>query len=612
LKPLTAIYRIINSHLRYKLMIFYICIIVIPLTISNYVTYNKFTNEIEDTYIANNLLVIQQLNRQLDDYLKDIDQFLLSFYNIETSIAAEADEDKVRKENERLSQISLLFYQKKEIESILYYRTLANELYFADKRNLKNFYNADEIKEEDWYQRLSLAPNDLVLVPTHTVTFPSILHTQKKTNVFTVSRSFSRNLLSRTYAVASINFNTDYIAKISSETIGTGVESVVYLDNVGKLFYHSSMDSKRPQYQEIYRQIRKEGLKEGHLVYIDSNHRRWMIIYNQSGFFGNIVYKIIPMSVLNEQAAFVKNFNLLVVGIVILILILASIIITYKITKPLFILERSMRRAGEGNFNSFSKAITSDEIGRMSLIFNNMLNKINNLITDKYVMELNYRMAQIKSLQAQINPHFLYNTLQSIGSVALQEGLKDLYKMVNALSGFLRYSIKSGGDSVALSEELKNTERYLMIQKFRYEDKLNYTIEVDDEVKDLLVPKLTLQPLVENAVIHGLEHKKGPGMISVACYRSRDELLIKVSDDGIGIEKYALEQIRYELFESREPYQADRLGLKNVLQRLKLLISEKCHIDIDSVPGEGTNVQIIIPIRLQPKSYAEGGKEYDA
>src|SRR5690606_19006079 len=107
--------------------------------------------------------------------------------------------------------------------------------------------------------------------------------------------------------------------------------------------------------------------------------------------------------------------------------------------------------------------------------------KINHLITDKYVMELNYRMAQIKALQAQINPHFLYNTLQSIGSVALQEGLKDLYKMTNALSGFLRYSIKSGGENVTLDEELKNTERYLMIQKFRYEEKLHYEFEVDEK-----------------------------------------------------------------------------------------------------------------------------------
>jgi two-component system sensor histidine kinase YesM len=604
MKAINRIYRKLTSRLRDKLMFIYICILVIPLAISTYVTYNRFSQEIESTYIENNLLLVHQLNRQLDDYLKEIDQFALSLYTMDLLGDFEEGPNKSKKDSERLVLLSLLHTQKKEINSILFYRPMLKEAYYVDRTNVKIFYNTDKLEEESWYQRLlrnNGVAGNLQLIPTHTASLPANFNIQDKPEVFSVQRTFTHNLMSQVYGVLSMNVNLDYMMKVMFETVGSDDESVVFLNKAGELYYNSATQPNRPGKDEIYKKINQLPEANGHLIYSDASEEQWMIIYNKSDFFGNIVYKILPLNNLHEQAAYVKNFNIAILIIAAIFLVLASIIITYKITKPLFELERSMKRAGEGDFKSFSQVTTSDEIGRISIIHNKMLNKINVLITDKYIMELDYRMAQLKTLQAQINPHFLYNTLQSIGSVALQEGLRDLHKMTNALSNYLRYSIKSGGDTVELDEELTNTEQYLLIQKFRYEEKLNYEIYADEDMRTILIPKLTLQPIVENAIIHGLEHKKGSGLVMVQCIRVDNQLQVIVRDDGVGMDSAELLRVQTELL-SEEHSVVDHIGLKNVLQRLKLALGDRCSMKITSKLGEGTTIIIHIPITLMNRT----------
>ncbi len=265
------------------------------------------------------------------------------------------------------------------------------------------------------------------------------------------------------------------------------------------------------------------------------------------------------------------------------------------ITEPIRKLSEATKQAGSGEFEVRVQE-GNDELAILNSNFNQMIEKIGNLVEDIRVEQINLRQAELKLLQAQINPHFLYNTLDSIIWLAEAGEKEQVVEMVSSLSDFFRTTLSKGRDYISLQEEEAHIRSYLKIQQFRYRDILEYDIRIPEELYQYSVLKLTLQPLVENALYHGIKNKRGIGHIRVSARKEQDSLVLSVQDDGIGMDRERLEEVRASM--NREEPGLDRtrgFGLFNVNQRLHLNYGPEYGLDVESCYETGTTVTVRIP-----------------
>lgn len=245
----------------------------------------------------------------------------------------------------------------------------------------------------------------------------------------------------------------------------------------------------------------------------------------------------------------------------------------------------------------------ANEIAELGMSFNIMIGKIKDLLDSKIREQENLKKAEFRALQAQINPHFLYNTLDTIIWMAEAKKNDQVIEIVRALSSFFRISLSKGKDWITIREEIERTGSYLTIQKMRYRDILDYKIEVDPNVLDGTILKLILQPLVENAIYHGIKNKRGGGTVTIRAFqKDKDKVLLEVDDDGIGFTRYKLDNIQHKLngdsdeLDSAEHNLAERgFGLKNVNERIKLYYGKAYGLTIESQYQVGTHVTLVIP-----------------
>ncbi len=290
-------------------------------------------------------------------------------------------------------------------------------------------------------------------------------------------------------------------------------------------------------------------------------------------------------------------------GIAVLVSTLGSILFSRVFSKPIIELSAMMRTV---TIDDFSDVITNerqDEIGILHDSFGIMIDRNKRLIAQEYQSKIEKREAQIRALQAQINPHFMYNTLQVIGGIALKHEVGQVYKITTALGDILRYSLSFSDEMVSLKKEIEYFNAYLMIQDERFGNRINLEIRMEESLLQYQIPKLILQPLIENSLEHGLANKSGEWRIVLEGVLTKEgDLLLTLEDNGVGIEPDRLLQIqdnlRYEAERSLKT--SSHIGLCNVNSRIKLRFSEeKYGITITSTYGEGTTVSVLTKALLQ-------------
>ena len=232
-----------------------------------------------------------------------------------------------------------------------------------------------------------------------------------------------------------------------------------------------------------------------------------------------------------------------------------------------------------------------------------MNHKLQDLVFREYNAVMLKKQAELNALQSQINPHFLYNTLESIRGLAMECDANEISDMTKALADLFRYSISTKDNIVELQDELKHVENYLMIQQYRFNNKFIIINEIDSDTMMVAVPKLLLQPIVENAVIHGLEQRLGKGTVILQAYKTQTRLVINVKDDGDGIENNDVLSINEALVEGKEYIEftkrtSQSIGITNVNSRIRMIFGEAFGIRLYSTKGIGTNVEIQLPLML--------------
>ena len=280
--------------------------------------------------------------------------------------------------------------------------------------------------------------------------------------------------------------------------------------------------------------------------------------------------------------------------------IAAAWIISTSIYIPIKALQNLTTTITQNDLKALVTHDNVDEITELGINFNIMVGKIRELLDAKVEEQTNLKKAELKALQAQINPHFLYNTLDTIIWMAEANKSDQVIEIVRVLSSFFRIALSKGKDWIPIRQEIEHVQSYLTIQKMRYRDILDYKIEVDDDILDSTILKLTLQPLAENALYHGIKNKRGGGTITVRARRAnQNQVLLEVQDDGVGFTPYKLAKIQSALQEGTNAISAQEggFGLENVNKRIELYYGKQYGLSVESEYQAGTRVTVTIPLQ---------------
>jgi two-component system, sensor histidine kinase YesM len=347
----------------------------------------------------------------------------------------------------------------------------------------------------------------------------------------------------------------------------------------------------------VYR-VRGEWLRgSGASTVRDIKGADYQIIAQASAYTGWKTIGVFPLNEIMGQVSIIRDYSLIIAGVTVLVALVAALFFTGSIARPVIELRSLMKEAEEGNLAVRFEGRKEDEIGYLGKSFNTMLEEIQKLIDMVYKEQQSKREAELRTLHEQIKPHFLYNTLDTIQWMAQEHGAEDIVQVVGALTTLFRIGISRGREMIPVRDELEHVRSYLIIQKARYEEKFDFSLCVDEELLPLMVVKLTLQPLVENAIYHGIKEQRGPGTIRIEVLKREGMLVFRVIDNGVGMSEEKLADLRSQLAKARgESSQRGGYGVSNVNERIQLSFGTRYGLRFESAPGCGTTVEILHPL----------------
>lgn len=386
--------------------------------------------------------------------------------------------------------------------------------------------------------------------------------------------------------------------------VTAGKGGYVYLiSSDGELLYHPKMqliDSGRMQENNVAAAAYKDG---NHMEEFDGSSR--FVTIKSIGYTGWKVVGVTPENVATLNTIKTRLFIVFIIALILFILALINSYISSRITNPIKELEKSVGILEEGNLDVPVYAGGSYEIQHLGKSIGDMAAQIRLLMKDIVTEHEAKRKQEFDTLQSQINPHFLYNTLDIIVWMIENEQKAEAVKAVTALARFFRISLSKGKSIITVRDELEHVRNYLMIQHMRFKNKFTYEIQAEDGVLELASLKLMLQPLVENAIYHGMEFMDGDGEILLKVWKEEGDLYFSVIDNGLGMTE---EQVG-NLFTGASHVDSKRgsgIGVKNVNERIKLYFGEKYGLSIESEPDEGTTVKIHLPVVTYSEAVERG------
>jgi len=304
---------------------------------------------------------------------------------------------------------------------------------------------------------------------------------------------------------------------------------------------------------------------------------------------------------IQESSAEYQNFFITMIRFSVLAFIFISILTIFlsyyipsSITQPIIELSEVTDQVAKGDLSVRSEVRSGAEVNMLSDSLNLMIDKINELLEQVKKEQIRLRKAEFELLQSQINPHFLYNTLDTIVWLAEAGDQKKVVSMVGSLSEFFRTSLNQGKDIISIKEEMQHVRSYLEIQQVRYQDILKYEIHISDDLHSFTIPKITIQPLVENALYHGIKNKRGIGEIIISDKKEKNYYLIQIKDNGIGMTEERMAQVKDGIVH-KQPTETDVYGLYNVNERIRLEFGEEYGLTIESSYSQGTVVSVKLP-----------------
>lgn len=378
-----------------------------------------------------------------------------------------------------------------------------------------------------------------------------------------------------------------------AQTISADSSTLVYVtDQSGTVIYDSSgsrMGQPIPEALAVYFN------KTSSEPVLSIEHTVFVIAHAEVASSGWRVVTLVPEEVYAREAYSVSDAILLSAIAVLALAVALTALFSRILSRPLEQMAQTMNRVDSEHLSIRSAVKGRDEVSQIAQSFNELMDRLQAAIQNEYLLEIRQKEAMLRALQAQLNPHFLYNVLQSVSSMAEVREAPEIATLARSLGNLLRYSIQSESLTATLREEVSHVEHYLLIQKIRFGERLHYQINVPEYAMESLLPRVFLQPMVENAIIHGLEAQPEPGNLSIRIWQEDELLHIEVSDDGCGISPAELDRIYEQFRHTQIPNTETGIGLINLKSRLELFYGDRASLHIETEVGVGTSITITLP-----------------
>ena len=572
-----------KASIRYIIFIYFTLTALAASVFIGISLYTRLSGQMADTIQEENQILINQINRSMDSYLQTIMKLSDSLYY---GVIKNAD----LSDGSIGSEITLLYDNNKDnIENIALLSKNGQMLESVPAARLKS--NVDVI-DENWFRNTLLKTENLHFSTPHVQTIFDGSESQYR---WVISMSRAVEITNGPYTdqgVLLIDIRYNSLERLF-DGVNLGNGGYAYLiSSDGEIIYH-------PKAQLIDSGIVKEnnqesaGLKDGNYEEVFDGEKR-IVSVKTVGYTG---WKIVGVTPLDGMSLNNIKTKLLMVFIIAFVLFILSIINSYistRITDPIKELEKAVNEIEQGNLEVEVRSAGSYEIQHLGTSIQSMARRIRKLMNDIVAEHESKRRSEFDTLQSQINPHFLYNTLDIIVWMIENEKQSEAVKVVTALARFFRISLSKGKSIIPVKDELEHVRNYLMIQHMRYKNKFTYDIEADEDVLELASLKLMLQPLVENAIYHGMEFMDGDGEILVRAWRREDDLYMSVSDNGLGMTQEQVERL-FQAADHTSSGRGSGIGVKNVNERIKLYFGTGYGLEILSEPDEGTTVTAHLP-----------------
>lgn len=570
------------------LILFFIVVTVLPLFILGTITYSVSSKTITrrvESYVEQ---IIVQVRENIEFYFQDLQS--LSYV-----ISVNPDIITVLQDQNNLGGWKEIGYQNKikyflagltstraEVKGIYVISADLTRVYSSDPPMLIEY-----MKKQRWFRKIINSDVGNVITGVHSDNYSGSFMGMPG-NVVTYAQKIADLDSQKNLGWILIDLDYGFITKMLEHVQLLDEGRITIRDDEGKLIYGDD-STMHPSHNPIYSHIRlrdwgsylqRLGGKEELVVFQTVSLSNWKVIFS------------IPSTVLQRENIFIRNFTVFLALALLGISFYLAVLFTQKVAKPVELLRNSMHEVEKGNLEVQIKIRSMNEFNELAASFNHMVEKIRDLMMSINDAEKKKRQAELNVLQAQINPHFLYNTLDSLRWLAKIRNVEEISEIILALENLLRASISKTDQMITIGQELENVRNYLAIQLFRYGNSFSITYEINPQVKDYFTPKLILQPIVENAIYHGVEGLTH-GEIKIYIDTQGENVTMEVSDNGRGINEELASEIMAGKVDSNQRFSG--LGIKNVAERIKLNFGPDYGLAITSNNPQGTKVTITIP-----------------
>lgn len=600
-----------------KLLLVFLIIITLPLSVISVISFKSYAASIEDKTIAYSEKLIDQMMDGIDDYIEDMKRIssMPAYVNdIKQNLIRSNryyEQKKIKEAGEQSTTLApgdfdLLLSIQRGIEGNISFinniKRGTNSVYIFDGYG-NGYYSAKDggvrldldQSYKFWSEQSKDSSGEALLFGTQAYTS----NLQSTRYAFTVVRKIVDGLWNPVGLIAveaNISILENQVAELDKVTHGKSLIA----DESGKVIYDS--DQKLLTQDISHTELFRKAAGSAGSFYDEVSGKERLNIYSSSGKTNWKVIISIPVDQLTRDVKVTRNATFAATLIIIVLALIISIILSFALTKPLTQMIQLMKRVQNGDLEVKFQVIRRDEIGLLGHQFNRMLARIRQLIQDIYRIEEQKKEAELHALQSQINPHFIYNTLESIRMTAELNDDIEAADMISILGKLLRYSTSELSGRTTMKQELLYVRNYVELLGCRYPGRFVLQIDVPAELEDYSLIKLVFQPIIENAAYHGLDDSKPKMHLSIKCEITEQKLLFHIRDDGCGMDKATLYKLNESLKHETPPKKSINggIGMKNVHRRVQLNYGSAYGIEVFSEPGVGTDVILSLPL-LKPQ-----------
>jgi two-component system, sensor histidine kinase YesM len=584
-----------NLSIKYKILIFFFTIIIfVSLTLGIY-SYIASSNTIQEEVASVNLRDIKQTSGSinlLQKDVKDLSTFVCLNPLVQAFVKSEVPSNNIYNYNSvSLEPLNSLLASKDYISFIVIYGNNGTTYYLSSDRST-GINSYEDIKKSDIYKKahgLKGSPIWIDLREENQI----FISDNKEPKIAMVRTIINTNTLEEAgLMVICINHSTLERIYSGNQKITEG--STIMLDANNNVISFVTSDKalqKNPDFSPLLPYINSSS---GYDL-VTLNKIKFLITFNSIEQSSWKMVSLIPMSALLKNLNSTLTMTIIVIISCLIISLIMALFISSALTSPIKKLLASMQKVKSGSFKEKVSFKYKDEIGMLGAEYNDMIDNIKTLIDKVYKLQIKEKEAELKALQAQINPHFLYNTLDTIFWKAEKSNQKDISDMVYALSRLFRITLSRGNEFIFLRSEKEFIEHYLLLQSKRFKHKLSYKINISDSILDYTIPKLIIQPFVENSITHATEGDNDMSFIEISGRLCSDKLVFIVEDNGCGMSEETINLLLSNKLSEDKNLQGS-YAIRNVNQRLALYYNNNYVLNISSKLGQGTKVEIEIPL----------------